>query len=125
MNKDKKRALEEAGWVFGDAGDFLALTPEERELIELRLAVSSAVRRQRLKQGLTQAQAAKMLGTSQPRVAKIESGARDVTLDLMFRGLYCLGGSIKDIRTTALGQRKLIALDSTHEDGHEANKGQE
>ena len=44
MNKDKQRALEAAGFVFGDAEDFLELTPEEQELVELRIAVSRAVR---------------------------------------------------------------------------------
>jgi predicted XRE-type DNA-binding protein len=107
MNKEKRQALEASGWVFGDAEDFLELTREERDMVELRLAVSSAVRRRRLKQRLTQAQAAKILGTSQPRVAQIEAGARDVTLDLMFRGLFSLGGSIKDVRTTARGKSRL------------------
>ena len=108
MNKEKRQALEAAGWVFGDAEDFLELTREEREMVDLRLAVSSAVRMLRLKQRMTQAQAGKMLGTSQPRVAQIEAGARDVSLDLMFRALHALGGSIKDVRTTALGKSKLV-----------------
>ena len=43
MNKDKRQALEAAGWVFGDAEDFLELTVEERHLVELRVAVNRAV----------------------------------------------------------------------------------
>ncbi len=106
MNKEKRQALEAAGWVFGDAEDFLELTREERAMVELRLAVSNAVRTRRMRQGLTQAQAAKILRTSQPRVAQIEAGARDVTLDLMFRGLYALGGTIEDLRTVAPSKRR-------------------
>jgi len=98
MNKEKKRALEEAGWVVGNAEDFLELTAEERHLVELRVAVSRAVRVLRERQNLTQKQVAKKLQTSQPRVAKIESGASDVSLDLMFRGLFALGGTLKDLR---------------------------
>jgi predicted XRE-type DNA-binding protein len=98
MNKDKRRVLETAGWVVGDADDFLELTVEERQLVELRVAVSRAVRALRERQNLTQTQVAKKLKTSQPRVAKIESGASDVSLDLMFRGLFALGGTLKDLR---------------------------
>ena len=98
MNKDKKQALEAAGWIVGDAEDFLELTVEERHLVELRVAVSRAVRALRERQNLTQAQVARKLKTSQPRFAKIESGASDVSLDLMFRGLFALGGSLKDLR---------------------------
>ena len=39
-----------------------------------------------------------MLGTSQPRVAKIEA-ASEVSLDLMFRGLFVLGGTMKDVQS--------------------------
>jgi hypothetical protein len=38
------------------------------------------------------------LKTSQPRVAKIEAGSSDVSLDLMFRSLFALGGRLKDLR---------------------------
>jgi DNA-binding XRE family transcriptional regulator len=98
MNKEKRRALEGAGWVFGDAEDFLELTIEERHLVALRLAVSRAVRMLREKQNLTQTQVAKKLKTSQPRVVKIEAGASDVSLDLLFRSLFTLGGTLKDLR---------------------------
>ena len=98
MNESKKRALEAAGWVMGDAEDFLELTVEERQLVELRVAVSRAVRALRERQNLTQTQVARKLKTSQPRIAKLESGASDVSLDLMFRGLFALGGTIKDLR---------------------------
>jgi predicted XRE-type DNA-binding protein len=106
MNRDKRRALEEAGFVFGDAEDFLELTPGERDLVELRLAVSRAIRTRRMQQHLTQAEVAKRLKTSQPRIAKIEAGASDVSLDLMFRGLFALGGTMKDVRTTTHAGRE-------------------
>ena len=98
MNKEKRQALETAGWIVGNAEDFLELTAEERLLVDLRVAVSRAVRALRERQNLTQAQVARKLKTSQPRFAKIESGASDVSLDLMFRGLFALGGTLKDLR---------------------------
>ena len=90
MNKKKRQTLEAAGFVVGNSGDFLGLTEEERGLVELRVAVSRAIRARREQQSLTQAQVAKRMGTSQPRFAKIEACAPDVSLDLMFRSL-CSG----------------------------------
>lgn len=34
MTDDKKKCLEEAGFEFGDAEDFLELTPRERRLVD-------------------------------------------------------------------------------------------
>jgi len=46
--------------------------------------------------------------TSHSRVAKIESGASGVSLDLMYRGLFALGGTPKDVtvRRGKLPQRR-------------------
>ena len=98
MDKRKRKALEAAGWVFEDAEDFLELTPEERCLVELRVAISRDIRARREQQHMTQLQLAKKLKTSQPRVAKIEAASADVSLDLMFRSLFALGGRLEDLR---------------------------
>jgi predicted XRE-type DNA-binding protein len=100
MNKAKRQALEAAGFIFEDTEDFLELTAEERRLVELRLAVSRAVRTRREQQNLTQEQVAKKLKSSQSRVAKMEAGAADVSLDLLFRGLFALGGTLNDLGLT-------------------------
>jgi predicted XRE-type DNA-binding protein len=97
MIEAKKRALLAAGFVCGDAEDLLQLTDEERKLVELRLAVSRAVRTRRKESNLTQTQVARKLKTSQPRSAKIESASFDVSLDSMFRGLFAIGGSMDDV----------------------------
>ena len=44
MNKDKKKRLELAGWVVGDAAGFLQLSDEESRFLELKLALASGVR---------------------------------------------------------------------------------
>src|SRR5262245_27603532 len=90
-------ALEAAGYRVGDISDFLGLSEVERELIELRVAVSTAIREQRKKQNLTQAKLAELLHSSQSRVAKIEAGSSDVSLDLMFRSLFAVGGGVADV----------------------------
>ena len=97
MNDAKRKALAAAGFVCGDAEDFLGLTDGERKLVDLRLAVSRAVRVRRKQAKLTQKETAARLHTTQPRIARMEAGAKDVSLDQMFNGLFALGGSMKDV----------------------------
>ena len=99
MEKAKRKALEKAGFQVGDAEDFLGLTAEECRLVELRVAVCRAVRRLRERRHLTQQQLATKLKSSQSRVAKLEAGATDVSLDLLFRGLFAVGGKLADLTT--------------------------
>lgn len=106
MNAKKRKTLEAAGYRVGDIGDFLGLSAEERALVELRAAVSAAVHAQRTKRNLTQAQVAELLHSSQSRVAKIEAGAGDVSLDLMFRGLFAVGGRVEDVLKIHTGGRR-------------------
>ncbi len=97
MDREKQKALQAAGFRVGDAEDFLELTEEERRLVELRAAVSRSVRRLREKRHLTQQQLAGKLKSSQSRVAKIEAGSVDVSLDLLFRALFAVGGGLVDL----------------------------
>lgn len=94
MDPKKKKALEAAGWKFGDAADFLAMSEEERQLLEARLAAALAVRRQRAAAKLSQKQLAGRLKTSQPRITKIEQGADDVSLDQILRAFTAAGGRV-------------------------------
>jgi ribosome-binding protein aMBF1 (putative translation factor) len=97
MNAAKRKKLEAAGFRIGDAEDFLNLSPEERELVDLRLRVSRVIRQRRQSQQLTQRELAARIKSSQSRVAKLESGAADVSLDLLFRGLFAVGGKLADL----------------------------
>jgi predicted XRE-type DNA-binding protein len=95
MTSKKRKALTAAGWRVGDAADFLGLTAEERQLVELRLTLALAIRRQRQASGLSQKQLGERIGTTQPRVAKIEVGAPDVSLDQLVRAYTAAGGRIE------------------------------
>lgn len=97
MRPKKQLALESAGFRIGDAEDFLELDKEERKLVELRVALSKTVRRLRERSGLTQQQLATKLRSSQSRIAKLEAASSDVSLDMLFRGLFTMGGEIDDI----------------------------
>jgi DNA-binding XRE family transcriptional regulator len=96
MEKSKKQKLEAAGWKIGSAADFLDLSPDENSIIELRLALSDALKKQRLASNLTQESFAKLVGSSQSRIAKMEAGDQSVSLDLLIRSLFALGINLHD-----------------------------
>src|SRR5213595_3304025 len=94
MDAAKRKALENAGWKVGDAADFLAMSPEERQLLDARVSIAMAIRRQRKAVNLSQKELGARLKTSQPRVAKIERAASDVSLDQLFRAYTAAGGKL-------------------------------
>ena len=97
MRKDKRRRLERAGWVIGDAGDFLNLSDDERRFIETKLALAAGLRQWREHLGLTQTEVAERFGSSQSRVAKMEAADQTVSTDLLLRSLFRLGASRRDV----------------------------
>jgi DNA-binding XRE family transcriptional regulator len=97
MDPEKKRRLERKGWKVGSAEEFLELTPQEVALIELRLKLADAVKLLRKDRDLTQAELAKLLGSSQSRVAKVEAGADSVSLDLLIRSYFAMGATADDL----------------------------
>ncbi len=96
MDKKKRKRLEAKGWRVTTVAEFLELTPEEERLIELRLALSNALKEQRIKANLTQEKAAAILHSSQSRIAKMEAGDASVSLDLLIRSLFGLGVTLPD-----------------------------
>jgi transcriptional regulator with XRE-family HTH domain len=94
MQSQKRKTLEAAGWKFGDAADFLAMSDEERQMLDLRVDAAMAVRRQRQAMKLSQQELARRIHTSQPRIVKIEQAAEDVTLDQILRAYAAAGGRI-------------------------------
>ncbi len=91
MNREKREKLEAKGWKVGTVAELLQLTPEENALIELRLALSNALKEKRLADGLTQEAFAKKLRSSQSRIAKIEKGDLSVSFDLLIRNFFAVG----------------------------------
>jgi DNA-binding XRE family transcriptional regulator len=94
MNPEKKKRLEAAGYVVGDIQDLLGLTPDEVKLIDLKIQIARRVKVAREKAGITQAELAKRIGSSQPRIAAAETAGLGATLDLLFRMLFAAGGDL-------------------------------
>ena len=97
MDARKRKRLEAAGWQVGSAADFLALSPEEVQLVEMRIALSASLKARRTRARLSQTALARRLGSSQSRVAKMEAADATVSLDLLIRALLALGASARDV----------------------------
>lgn len=106
MEAAKRKALEAAGWKIGDAADFLELNEKERQLLDARLSLAAAIRQQREALALTQKELGSRLKTSQPRIAKIERAAADVSLDQLVRAFTAVGGKIVIKTTTTKSKPK-------------------
>ena len=106
MDAKKRKKLEAAGWRVGDAADFLKLSPEEAEFVELKLALAAGLREERETQGLTQEELARRVGSSQSRVAKMEAADSSVSVDLMVRSLFKLGARRSDVARLMRGKRR-------------------
>jgi DNA-binding XRE family transcriptional regulator len=93
MEKRKLLKLKEHGWKTGDAADFLGLSKEEAAYVELKVALARYLQKKRQTRHLTQEELARIIRSSQSRVAKMESSDPTVSIDLMVRSLLALGTS--------------------------------
>lgn len=93
MSTRKELSRKAKAWRTGSVQDFLGLSDEEAAYVELRHQLARTFRDHRKRQRLTQVGAAKLLKSSQSRVAKMEAGDATVSLDLMIRSLLKLGVS--------------------------------
>jgi predicted XRE-type DNA-binding protein len=100
MPESKRAKLEAKGWRFGSAQEFLGLSDEEAAYVELRLKLAESLRRRRQNRNLSQNQLARLLHSSQSRVAKMEGGDPTVSIDLLIRSLLALGASNRDLART-------------------------
>jgi len=102
VSKAKQAKLERKGWKFGSADEFLRLSTEELAYIELKLALSDALKSKRVSEKLTQAELARIMKSSQSRVAKMEAGDPTVSIDLLIKSLLALGVSKKELGRSIL-----------------------
>jgi DNA-binding XRE family transcriptional regulator len=97
MRDDKRKRLEARGWKVGAVQEFLDLTQEEDAYIEIRLRLADGLKQRRLRRGITQAELAKAVRSSQSRIAKMEAGDPTVSIDLLIRTLLALGATNRDL----------------------------
>ena len=100
MRPSKRRKLEKKGWKVSTVREFLGLSEQEAAYVELRARLSDSLRKRRKKGHLSQTAMARRIGSSQSRVAKMESGDPSVSLDLLIRSLLALGATSRDLART-------------------------
>lgn len=98
MDAAKRARLEAHGWKVGTVAEFLALTPQEAALIEMKLALSDSLRARR-EQQMSQAELAAKLDASPQQVATAEAGATSVSLEWLIRAMLAVGATPKEIGT--------------------------
>jgi DNA-binding XRE family transcriptional regulator len=108
MDEAKRRKLHAQDWRVGDAKEFLGLSDEEVQYIELKIALSRGVRETRHARGMTQSEVAEAIGSSQSRVAKMEAGDPTVSIDLLVKTLIGLGVSREEL-AEVIGSDELAA----------------
>lgn len=106
MRRAKRKRLEDKGWAVGSVPEFLGLSDEEAQYVELRLRLADGLKKVRAARGLTQTELAKTVGSSQSRVAKMESGDATVSVDLLVRSLLRMGASTRDIGRMLSGRSR-------------------
>ena len=110
MTSAKRKKLEAKGWKFGDMRDFLELSEEELAFIEMKLALGRSLKERRQKKRLSQAALARLVSSSQSRIAKMETGDASVSIDLLIKSLLALGASRKELaRSIEQSKRRVSA----------------
>ncbi len=102
MEKAKKNKIESKGWKVGDIDQFLGLDSAEMAIVEMKMALAKTLIEKRKKSKITQINMAKLIGSSQSRVAKIEKADPTVSIELMLKSLLSLGTTRKEIAKAIL-----------------------
>jgi transcriptional regulator with XRE-family HTH domain len=97
MRDAKRKRLIADGWRVGGIQELLNLSDAETAYIEIRVRLAESLREKRYQRRLGQIDLAKLLKSSQSRVAKMEAGDRSVSLDLLIRSLLALGISYPEL----------------------------
>ena len=109
MSPEQLKRLRAAGWHAGTPKEFLKMTGEEAALVEIKLALTEAVRQTRIKRKLSQTDLAQRIKSSQSRVAKIEAGDASVSLDLIVRALFAVGATKQEVQKTIASKMPVAA----------------
>jgi ribosome-binding protein aMBF1 (putative translation factor) len=83
------------GWTQGSVRDLLELRDDEAAIVEMRVGLAARVREKRLETGMTQKELAQRIGSTQPRVARMEQA--DASLEMLIRALFALGCDRREI----------------------------
>ena len=102
MTEKKKKILEANGYRVVDSADWLGLSNEEAQIVDMRVALAQELERVRKAKGVTQAELARRVGTKQSGVARMINNPDTSTMDNLIKGLIALGEPISKIAACLL-----------------------
>ena len=102
MTEAKKKILAENGYRVTDSAEWLGLSREESQLIDMRVALAQELERVRKAKGMTQAELAKRIGTKQSGVARMINTPEACTMDNLVKSLIALGEPVSKIAACLL-----------------------
>ncbi len=85
------------GFRVGTVQEFLGLSDKEMAFIDLKGRLVALLKATREAKGITQQKLAKLMASSQSRVAKLEGACADASLDLIFHALFAVGLTTQEI----------------------------
>ena len=100
MKKERKAKLRRLGYRVVSTAKLLGLSQQETALIDLKIELIEKLKEIRRTNNVTQKHLAKLMKSSQSRVAMIEGRAEDVSLDLICKALFALGVTPKTLGKT-------------------------
>ena len=102
MTEAKRKILESKGYSVTDSADWLGLSKEEAQIVDMRVALAQELERVRKAKGITQAELARRVGTRQSGVARMLNNPDTSTMDNLIKGLIALGEPISKIAACLL-----------------------
>ena len=102
MNAEKMKRIKAAGYKVTTADEWLGLTPEESQLVDIRLALAEQLEEVRKEKGISQAQLAARMGTKQSGIARMVNRPETSSMDNLVKGLIALGVPISKIAACLL-----------------------
>ena len=102
MKEAKKKILEANGYKVTDSADWLGLSKEEAQIVDMRVALAQELERVRKAKGITQAELARRIGTRQSGVARMLNNPDTSTMDNLIKSLIALGEPISKIAACIL-----------------------
>ena len=102
MTDAKKKMLAAKGYKVTDSAEWLGLSREETQIVDMRVALAQELERVRKAKGITQAELAKRVGTKQSGVARMLNNPDTSTMDNLIKALIALGEPISKIAACLL-----------------------
>ena len=93
-SRDRHEQADQLGW---DGTGTREPRAKEADFVELKRCLASHLRKLRTERGLTQIHMARLLGSSQPRVARMEAADASVSVDLLVKALLTMGTSREQV----------------------------